>query len=134
MTLNRHLFTSAYPTQGVELSADEWQANTQYKNGYAVETDVIVWYWEVVNEFSGEERAKLLRFATARRRLPLGGFANLSPSFSIVRATRENADDDQAKPTAHTCFNQLVLPAYSTKELLREQLVSVLEIDAFGFL
>ena len=33
----------------------------------------------------------------------------------------ENATD-QKLPSAHTCFNQLVIPNYSTKEILREKL------------
>ena len=36
-------------------------------------------------------------------------------------------------PTAHTCFNQLVLPAYRSQGELRERLLLALELGSEGF-
>jgi len=44
----------------------------------------------------------------------------------------ENADDSKL-PTSHTCFNQLLLPDYSRKEILRSKLdVAVDNSTGFG--
>lgn len=41
--------------------------------------------------------------------------------------------NDQLLPTAHTCFNILDLPVYSSKEVLRERLLLALEHEqGFG--
>jgi E3 ubiquitin-protein ligase HUWE1 len=36
-------------------------------------------------------------------------------------------------PTAHTCFNQLDLPEYSSMEELKKQLVTAINYGAEGF-
>ena len=36
-------------------------------------------------------------------------------------------------PRAHTCFNQLVIPAYTSKEVLRERLLYGLREVGGGF-
>ncbi len=38
-------------------------------------------------------------------------------------------------PTAHTCFNSLLLPAYTSKERLQERLATALEhAEGFGLM
>lgn len=37
-------------------------------------------------------------------------------------------------PTAHTCFNQLDLPVYTTEDMVRERLLTAIrECEGFGF-
>lgn len=36
-------------------------------------------------------------------------------------------------PTAHTCFNQLDLPAYKSQEVLREKLLMAIREGSEGF-
>ena len=43
-----------------------------------------------------------------------------------------NGSDDDRLPTAHTCFNHLMLPRYSRREVLRERLTTAIE-NAEGF-
>ncbi len=40
-------------------------------NGYSEQDEVIVWFWEIMNEFSLEERKNYLKFIWGRSRLPL---------------------------------------------------------------
>jgi hypothetical protein len=43
--------------------------------------------------------------------------------------------DSDRLPTAHTCFNHLLLPAYTSKEKLQERLRTALEhAEGFGLL
>jgi hypothetical protein len=59
------------------------------------------------------------------------GLGHLSPPFVISR----NGAEDSRLPTAHTCFNHLLLPAYSSKAVLRERLLLALEnAEGFGLL
>jgi hypothetical protein len=51
--------------------------------------------------------------------------------FVIVKAEPcENLDEKL--PTAHTCFNQLVIPQYSSKDILRKKLLVAIE-NSTGF-
>lgn len=59
---------------------------------------------------------KVLAFATGAHNVPLDGF---DPAFTITMSMLP----ESALPTAHTCFNQLVLPAYRRLQTLREKLL-----------
>jgi len=81
------------------------------------------WFWEIVRDFNEEQRCMLLHFATGSSRLPLGGFAELQPTFCV---TVSHGSEDRL-PVAHTCSNQLVLQPYTSKEQLREKLLLAME-------
>lgn len=88
---------------------------------YSKESQVIVWLWEVLREFDQETLAKFLFFVTGSFKVPYGGFKNFK--LKIERLYNGNA-----LPTAHTCFNQLDLPEYESKEKMKEKiLVAILE-------
>ena len=76
-------------------------------------------FWEVLKDFSHEERAALLRFTWGRSRLPLTA-ASFSQRFKIQSFGRAPAD--MYLPVAHTCFFSLELPAYSSIDVMREKL------------
>jgi hypothetical protein len=89
------------------------------------------WWWEVLADMDLERRAKLLAFACGNSRLPAGGFASLRPPFcvEVVGAPTSHL------PSAHTCFNMLELPNYTSKEELAERVSKALDVDAgFGFI
>lgn len=59
----------------------------------------------------------LLRFVTGSPRLPHGGFAQLrahGENLKRFTITWDHNSDPLRLPSAHTCFNQLDLPLYST--------------------
>ena len=45
----------------------------------------------------------------------------------------DKADKDESLPTSHTCFNQLDLHKYSSKEILNTRLRTVAEYGTEGF-
>ena len=54
-------------------------------------------------------------------RSPIDGLRAMK--FVISKATSESDElTDIRLPSAHTCFNHLLLPAYSSMEILREKL------------
>ncbi|CUA66624.1 E3 ubiquitin-protein ligase HUWE1 [Rhizoctonia solani] len=116
-----------------DIDIDEWRAATDY-NGYSPSDPAIVWWWRALKSFDREERAKVLSFATGTSRVPLEGFGDLqgvqgTQRFSIHRAYGES----DRLPQAHTCFNQIDLPQYSSYEKLRTQLLLAINEGGEGF-
>lgn len=110
-----------------DVDADDWRENS-IPSG---DQRVIDWFWQVVrDELKAEERCLLLQFATGSSRLPLGGFQDLQPLFSIEIS---NGASPEHLPHAHTCINNLVLPRYRTKRQLLTKLRLALGAEGFGF-
>jgi len=115
--------------RGGKLDVADLKANCTYGGGYFASSQVIVWFWEVVErDMDDKQRELLLRFVTACTRPPLLGFSQLEPRFQIQRVTLENMQ----LPTASTCFNTLKIPAYPSKAVLREKLIKAITSGA-GF-
>lgn len=112
-----------------DVDVADWRQHT--KNSCSDENTMVVeWFWEVVEEMSSEDRAKLLHFITGSSRLPARGFAGLSPQISI-----SISGDAHHLPQAHTCANNLVLPPYTSKQTMQEKMMIALSNDqGFGFL
>ncbi|GFE55165.1 HECT-domain (ubiquitin-transferase) domain-containing protein [Babesia ovis] len=102
--------------------------NSTYSGGYDNNSNVIVWFWEVMNEFDEEQRRKFLWFVTCCKRAPLLGFKQLHPPFCITRDP--NAHN---LPTVSTCTNLLKLPEYGSKSELRAKLIDAMTMSkGFG--
>ena len=99
-----------------DIDVNEMASQSKYTGGYDKNSTTIQFFWVAVKSFSKEERGKLLQFATGTSRAPLDGF---DPAFTVTRA---EGVDENALPTAHTCFNQLVLPEYKSVETLMAKL------------
>ena len=85
-------------------------------------------FWSIVKRYDLEQKKKLLEFVTASDRVPVGGMRNLQ--FNIQR----NGVDDGHLPSSYTCYGVLLLPDYSSKEVLRQKLAMALENSkGFGF-
>ncbi|KAL1508843.1 hypothetical protein ABEB36_003674 [Hypothenemus hampei] len=108
---------------------DELENSTEYDGGYSNDTQVIKDFWSVVHAFSLEDKRKLLQFTTGSDRVPIGGLSKLK----LVIA--KNGPDSDRLPTAHTCFNVLLLPEYSSKDKLKDRLVKAINYSkGFGML
>ena len=116
-----------------DIDVDEWRAATEY-NGYTSSDPVIVWWWRALKSFNRDERAKVLSFATGTSRVPLGGFVELQGVQGVQRFSIHKAYGDPDRlPQAHTCFNQIDLPQYSSYEKLRQQLLLAINEGGEGF-
>jgi hypothetical protein len=88
-----------------------------------------MWFWEILHSFSDEEKKNFLMFATGSDRSPLRGLSQLS--FTITGTGL----DDSRIPSAHTCFNDLILPKYSTKEIMSSKIYQAIEHnEGFGLI
>ncbi|KAJ1492556.1 hypothetical protein T484DRAFT_1611293, partial [Baffinella frigidus] len=106
----------------------EWKANCEYKD-----SEVICWLWELLEDWDQEMRARLLQFVTGTSKVPTAGFsalfgANGPRKFQIIRVS-----DCTRLPQANTCFNELLLPPYPTKEYLASSLAMALYDGGDGF-
>ncbi|KAL1546797.1 HECT-type E3 ubiquitin transferase [Salvia divinorum] len=118
-----------------DIDLDDLRANTEY-SGYTAASPAIQWFWEVVQAFSKEDKARLLQFVTGTSKVPLEGFSALqgisgSQKFQIHKAY----GSQDHLPSAHTCFNQLDLPEYPSKQHLEERLLFAIHEgnEGFGF-
>lgn len=106
---------------------------TQY-SGCSSSDEHIRNFWEVVREFSNEEKECLIRFVWGRSRLPLTA-AGFSQQFKLQNFSRDPPDNYY--PVSHTCFFSLELPRYSSKAIMKSKLLYAIfncqTIDADDF-
>lgn len=120
------------------IQLDDWQANTVYAGLFADTGPlhpVVQWFWQVVEDFDSELRARLLQFATGSSGVPFLGFQHLRghddrPNpFTIEGVPLETC----LYPKAHSCFNKIDLPAFRTIGDLREKLTFSITTAFVGF-
>ncbi|CAH0394454.1 unnamed protein product [Bemisia tabaci] len=117
------------------IDINDWKQNTRLKHCTA-DTPVVKWFWEIVESYSEEMKARLLQFVTGSSRVPLQGFKALQGStgaagprlftIHVIDAPQENL------PKAHTCFNRIDLPQYKSYQTLYEKLSQAVE-ETCGF-
>jgi len=115
--------------KGVEtIDLTELEATARYVGCQKTEQH-IVWFWEILRELSIDDAKKFLFFVTGSDRSPLRGLKQLN--FEVT----STALDDGRIPSAHTCFNSLILPRYSTKDIMRRKLMSAIDHrEGFGLI
>ncbi|KAK7508593.1 hypothetical protein BaRGS_00000159 [Batillaria attramentaria] len=117
----------------VEIDVADWRANTDYRSGYHDEHPVIMWFWEAIEKFDNERQLRLLQFVTGTSSIPYEGFAALRGSNGPRKFCIEKWGKVTSLPRAHTCFNRLDLPPYTSFDMLFEKLVmAVEETSTFG--
>ena len=117
------------------IDVDDWIANTAYTGEYSATHRVIRWFWQSIRDFSAEERARLLQFATGTSRVPAQGFCALQSRDGVVCpfTIAPIAKHDSIVPRAHTCFNRIDLPLYASHNELDRFLGMVTQMDVTGF-
>jgi ubiquitin-protein ligase E3 C len=110
---------------------EDLRNHCRYGQGYRGADKSVRRLWHVLLEFDDQQRRQFMRFVTSSERAPLGGFANLDPPFTIIRVPLASGDE-QRLPTARTCFNELLWPAYSSKQTAKAKLLQAISSGA-GF-
>lgn len=115
------------------IDVDDWKAHTQVSD--ELPEELLAWFWEIVEAFTDEERARLLQFTTGSSRVPVQGFKALtSYDGRICHFTLKAVPfPENAYPRAHTCFNRIDLPVYKTKKELEDVLSLVINMEVTGF-
>ena len=110
-------------------TVDVWRVRsfTKYAGeGLSEASATVQFFWETFETFDDGRRSQVLKFCTGCTCIPLDGF---EPAFTIVKSSLPT----NSLPTSHTCFNQLVLPEYSSREELEERLSFALQHSTDGF-
>ncbi|KAK6185095.1 hypothetical protein SNE40_007408 [Patella caerulea] len=94
-------------------------------DGYNATDQIIKTFWDLVINMTVDLQKKLLLFTTGSDRIPIGGMSEMH--FKITRV-----DGSELLPMAHTCFNQLVLPPYKSRKVLKQKLLKAIN-NAEGF-
>ncbi len=104
---------------------------TEYSSGVGPEDPHVRFLWQVLEEWTDEERSMFVRFCWGRSRLPLRA-EDFPQRFKIQAFGRTPADN--YLPVAHTCFFSIELPRYSSLDICRRKLTLAIsactEIDA----
>ncbi|ELU04155.1 hypothetical protein CAPTEDRAFT_93626 [Capitella teleta] len=94
-------------------------------DGYTATDSAIKHFWDLVTHMTLRLQKRFLLFTTGSDRVPIGGMSEMQ--FKITRV-----DNTNMLPMAHTCFNQLVLPGYKSRKILKQKLLIAIE-NAEGF-
>ncbi|KAG1652376.1 E3 ubiquitin-protein ligase HECW2 [Nymphon striatum] len=116
-----------------EIDTSDWRKNTEYRSGYHDSHPVIQWFWAAIEKFDNERRLRLLQFVTGTSSVPYEGFSALRGSNGARKFCIEKWGNPTSLPRAHTCFNRLDLPPYTSSDMLYEKLLlAVEETHTFG--
>ncbi|KAL3906202.1 MAG: hypothetical protein SGARI_004107 [Bacillariaceae sp.] len=126
-----------------EIDVEDWKGHTDvkyldYDNPLKSELNVIGWFWETILSFPQEHRARLLQFVTGTSRVPVEGFKALMSNDGRVRRfgiqiVGRGIPPTGLYPKAHTCFNRIDIPLYTSKEELEKYLTLVINMEITGF-
>ena len=94
---------------------------------YESDSESIKYLWEILLDFNQEEKKKFLSFVTGCDRAPIDGLGALTIVVS------NGGTDLNQLPTAHTCFNNLILPDYKDKEKMKKAILTAINYsEGFG--
>jgi other hect domain ubiquitin protein ligase E3 len=113
------------------VDVDLLQRHTKY-HGLTEDAPRIKFLWETLKELSETEKLRFVKFCWGQERLPANDeeFERNQVRFMIKAATYSTNDPDKALPKADTCFFNLELPAYSTKDALKNRLLLAINTDS----
>lgn len=96
------------------------KAVATYK-GVELDSPLIQWFWDVMEEFTNTERSLFLRFVWGRTRLPRA-IADFRGRDFVLQVLDKYSPPDHFLPESYTCFFLLKMPRYSCQAVLREKL------------
>ena len=100
--------------------------HTKYSGGLNDTAPRVIYLWEVLNTLKETEKLRFVKFCWGQERLPANDeeFQRTQTRFMIKPASYSSSVPDQALPKADTCFFNLELPNYSSKEVRQAPLLS----------
>lgn len=119
-----HVLNLFRPTELMEMvignqdyNWDDFEKTAEYKGVYYRQHPVIDRFWIVFHHLSLEDKKNFLLFLTGSNKVPINGVKITIQSVSL---------GDEHLPVAHTCFNLLDLPAYSSVQILNDKLLKAI--------
>lgn len=109
-----------------ELDFAQLRRNTHYE-GFAEESPYLNAFWGLLLKLDTLQKKRFLSFVTGSDLAPVGGLQELQ-----LLVQRNGGEPTDRLPTAHTCFNLLLLPEYETVDKLDYMLTTAMH-NAEGF-
>ena len=110
------------------LDFNELKKACQYEE-YTKDSETIKYFWEILLDFNEEEKKKFLSFVTGCDRAPIDGLGSLQITIS------NGGTDTKQLPSAHTCFDNLILPDYKDKEKMKKAILTAINYsEGFGLI
>ncbi|KAL6075983.1 putative ubiquitin-protein ligase [Balamuthia mandrillaris] len=111
-----------------DIDVEMLKRNTHYGYGISATAKEVVMFWNVLSEFTPEQKRKFLVFVWGRESIPATS-AEFTQKFNLeAYRTPRGQPVDNFLPKAHTCSFGLDLPAYTTKEALRSKLLYAISV------
>ncbi|KAF3936727.1 hypothetical protein ABW19_dt0201371 [Dactylella cylindrospora] len=107
---------------------EDWSLETlmdsiKADHGFNMDSKSVRNLLQVMSEFTLQDRREFLQFVTGSPKLPIGGFKNLTPMFTVVcKPSEPPFVSDDYLPSVMTCVNYLKLPDYTSLEVLKQRL------------
>ena len=101
------------------------------QNGYDHESQQVKWLWSILDDLSQGDLHKFLEFVTGCPSMPVDGLR--PPLLLTMDSPADPKTIDQTLPHAHTCFNQLVFPSYTSFRNMKSRFEFALENTGSGF-
>jgi other hect domain ubiquitin protein ligase E3 len=104
--------------------------HTRLSGGLEDSSPRVQWFWEILTEFSPDERLRFIKFSWGQDRLPGNDeeFERTNTRLMLKPSMMEGNVDGRL-PKADTCFFNLELPNYSSKEVMKRQLRFAITAD-----
>lgn len=112
-----------------EMDVDAWRAAAKYSGFDNGQHQQIEWLWNTVAAMPDAKRRKLLAFVTGSTAVPQAGydaFMGYDDKYAAFTVQELEEANSNLLPTAQTCFNTLVMPAYTTEAVFNEKLQQAL--------
>eukprot|EP00029_Vermamoeba_vermiformis_P008050 TRINITY_DN365_c0_g1_i7.p1 TRINITY_DN365_c0_g1~~TRINITY_DN365_c0_g1_i7.p1 ORF type:complete len:4455 (+),score=2004.27 TRINITY_DN365_c0_g1_i7:138-13502(+) len=104
--------------------------HTEY-SGVSAQAPHVSYFWSVMRAFSADDKRAFVRFAWAQERLPADDQEfERTQTRMLIKPFTGLANPDNAFPKADTCFFNLMLPEYSSANVLRQKLLFAIHTDA----
>lgn len=118
---------------------EDWSPETLFTylvadHGYTMDSPTIRDLISIISTFDNQEKRMFLQFLTGSPKLPLGGFKSLKPKLTVVlKHAEDGLQPDDYLPSVMTCANYLKLPKYSSREVMRQQILTAMTEGADSF-
>ncbi|KAL8971147.1 MAG: hypothetical protein Q9183_001191, partial [Haloplaca sp. 2 TL-2023] len=112
---------------------EDWSIETlldsiKADHGFNMDSKSVRNLLQVMSELTLPQRRDFLQFVTGSPKLPIGGFKNLTPMFTVVcKPSEPPYTSDDFLISVMTCANYVKLPDYSDLEILRARLLTAIQ-------
>jgi len=116
-----------------DIDIELLKRHTEYGPDVDQNAPHIRYLWKTLEGFTQQQLRRFVKFAFAQERLPSTDEGFSHPKIRMLIKSSRHAgkrkNEDDALPHADTCFFNVEIPAYSSEEIMRKRLTTVVNMD-----